>query len=440
MASCTRIENSLQAYIDGELGDSDRVILEEHVAECAACAAQLRTHQRTSAMLFEAFSTDRLEHSLCQRILNNLPEIEIPEADLEIEEVNWRAKHPDTWTNRLAHLVPVAAVAILIFLTVVLRFSYPEHKPYTDIFRAERQAVGVVTYAPADVVRIPAEATQRQTTRATAMVRPGDRFETRPGTGMMLSLAGPTVVKLDGNTRLKVSDARRISVEEGTIWVDVAHDGSLFKVITPAGLVTVFGTAFSVRVAGNQTTITVERGNVQVESGEHLYRLMKDQQVVVSSLRQPTGPVQVEAAEIDAWANGMIADPKAEALFVEAVQSKVATSELTGRLAFVIDTMQKGQPRQVDAIRIYWQPGTGDVAHNSYEVTISDGSGRLLHEAHLDGAIFTDPNVEFYEIALEEPIRDVRTLVVRLIPDQTTDGFETDSFEVKAQAKVESSS
>ena len=63
MASCTQVENLLQAYIDGELGHSDRVILEQHVADCPACAALLRRHQRACAHLFEAFGEERLTHS-----------------------------------------------------------------------------------------------------------------------------------------------------------------------------------------------------------------------------------------------------------------------------------------------------------------------------------------------------------------------------------------
>ena len=92
MASCTQIDNLLQAYIDGELGASERVILEQHLSDCAACAGLLRRQQRSSAALFEAYSAGRLTRDLSNQVLNHLPELESDRED--VENINWRAKHP----------------------------------------------------------------------------------------------------------------------------------------------------------------------------------------------------------------------------------------------------------------------------------------------------------------------------------------------------------
>ena len=436
MASCTRIENSLQAQIDGELGDSERVILEQHIAECPQCAKLFREHQWLSALLFEAFSVDRLSHPIKQQILDHLPEMEVPGQ--EIEDLNWRAKHPNKWTYRMAHFVPVAAVVILVFLTIVLRFSYPDQPPYRDLYLPEHPAVGVVTQIHGESTRIALDETQRVPAAVTALARPGDRFETGEGTRMMLSLAGPTVVKLEENTRLKVTDARRVSVEEGTIWLDVAQDGRLFIVTTPAGLVTVFGTVFSVQVKGGRTTVIVENGYVQVESGEHLYQLHGNQRVVVSLTEAPIGPVDVDAAEVHRWARGILPEAKAEKLFRRLFEGEDTSTELTGRVAFVIDTLQDGRPSEVDAIRISWNPDELTSDRVSYGITVSDGAGKLLLEDRLNADEFGKRD-GYYDVVLDEPIRDVRTLVVRLIPDRSTGSRQIDTFEVKAKTKVESS-
>lgn len=437
MASCTRIENSLQAQIDGELGDAERVILEQHVAECPRCAQLLRDHQWLSALLFESFSVDRLTHPIRQAVLDRLPEMEVPPP--EIEDLNWRAKHPNKWTRRMAHVVPVAAVVILVFLTIVLRFSYPEDpsQPDPGIYPPERPAVGVVTQRHGEPTRIAVEETRRMPAALTTLARPGDRFETGAGTQMMLSLAGPTLVKLNENTRLKVSDARRLTVESGTIWLDVAHDGSLFKVLTPAGMVTVFGTIFSVKVDGDRMTVTVESGHVQVESGEHLYQLHDNQQVMVSASEAPVGPREVNASEVHRWADAIQPDQTAQAFFEEVVGESVNSEELPGRIAFVIDTLQDGHTSEVDAIRIYWDTKNLPANGASYDVTVSDGSGHVLRQARLTADLIRSRKDGYFDVILDEPIRQVRTLVVRLIPDLKSGLEEIDSFEVKARTRVE---
>ncbi len=435
MASCTRIEQCLQAQIDGELGDSERVILEQHVAECARCAQMLRERQWQTALLFEALSADRLTHSIRQKVLDHLPEMEVPGQ--EIDDLNWRAKHPNKWTNRLANVAPVAAAAIIVFLTIVLRFYYPEQNGYSNLYRAERPAVGVVTQVKGEPTRIALDETRRMDAAIAALARPGDCFETAEGTQMMLSLAGPTVVKLDENTRVKVSDARRLSVDRGTIWLDVAQNGTLFKVTTPAGLVTVFGTVFSVQVVEDRTTVTVESGHVQVESGEYLYQLHDNQQVVVSLSREHIGPLEVEAKALHQWADSIQSDPAGADAFARIIDEQDQSKELQGRIAFVIDTTQDGRPREVDAIRLYWDTEELPASGVSYDVSITDGFGNVLRQEHLDASLFLERQDGYYDVVLEDPIRDVRTLVVRLIPDQTGDGEEVNIFDVRARTRAE---
>ena len=59
------------------------VIFEQHVSECRACAALLRRHQRSSALLFESYAEHRLSDSLASRVVENLPEVEGEHVDLE---------------------------------------------------------------------------------------------------------------------------------------------------------------------------------------------------------------------------------------------------------------------------------------------------------------------------------------------------------------------
>lgn len=425
MASCARIENSLQAYIDGELGDSDRVIFEEHIAECEVCRESLRVQQRVNAFLFESFMPDRFRGSLRKSVLENLPEIEPVLAD--IERVNLEAKNPDSWVARHTQWVPVAAAAVLVFVTILLRFSFPEDKS-----RGAGSFAGVVTQASGSVTRIDDGKTDRGGVHVNSFVRSGDRFETGPGTTLMLALQGPTYVKLNEKTRLKVDDSRKLSLEQGWIWVDVGRDGSLFKVATPNGLITVFGTVFSVIARDNETTVTVERGRVQVaNSTESRFRQLESgEQLATRSDGDLTTPVKVDTHLVHAWARRIQPDDSAEALFERTIQANAITGELPARAVYMIWEVSSGS---ITAVRIYWQPDAITAGHCSYDVHVSDGALRPLFQGRIDGSVFADKSVSSYDIVPPEPINGVRSLAVQLIPDLSTGSVETKDFTVKAQ-------
>ncbi|HEO71910.1 MAG TPA: hypothetical protein ENN80_11660, partial [Candidatus Hydrogenedentes bacterium] len=127
MASCTEVERLFQAYIDNELGHSDTVILEHHVAECPACEVLLHRHQQACAELFEGFAEVRLQVDLSARVLEHLPEMEHNAA--EIRALNSSAKrsagHERNRWYWAAQMVPAAAVVILLVLAVTIVSQWP---------------------------------------------------------------------------------------------------------------------------------------------------------------------------------------------------------------------------------------------------------------------------------------------------------------------------
>ncbi|MCC6698105.1 MAG: FecR domain-containing protein [Candidatus Hydrogenedentes bacterium] len=434
MASCTKIANGIQAYLDKELGHSERLILEEHIAQCPECAEALRAHHTASALLFEALAPDRLNHSLRQAVLDQLPVMDKPLDD--IDAINWRAKHPHGWTERTARLVPAAAIVLLVVLTIILRFSYPEGAWTTAVAPERSETVGIVAFVSGSIYRTPGDQAQRLTTTLRSFVRTGDLFETGSDSSLMLSLRGESTIKAGGDTLLKVNDNRRLSIDAGRLWADVGKDGNLFKVVTPAGLITVLGTAFSVEVANDLTTVTVERGEVQVECGEHLFRLGVNQQVRVYVDGTAEGPFEVEAVKVHAWAHEINAAPQIQEVFAEAASRQENMTELSGKAAFVIDTVRDGRALQVDVIRIAWSNEPGFGSYCAYEVSVSDGRGDLVHSARLNGAVFSEPGITSYDVVLKEPIRNKRTLYVRLIPDLSTGDRALSGLEVKARVTI----
>ncbi|MFA6239867.1 MAG: FecR domain-containing protein, partial [Candidatus Hydrogenedentales bacterium] len=378
-----------------------------------------------NAVVFEAFAFDRLRTSLKPRILENLPEMDaLPE---DIEGVNWRAKHPGPWYVRTAQFVPVAALAVLVILAVVLRYYWPSANP-------QHENIGLVSLTQGVVQRTADSAMMRRAVGLNDYIQCGDRFETKAASAMMLSLTGPTHLKSTSNSRFKVVDPRRIQLEDGTIWVDVGHDGSLFKVTTPDGVITVFGTIFSVQVKDAITTVTVERGLVQVENRDHFCRLEGGQQVTIST-QGLSEPIEVDAVKIHAWARSLNPVPAAEAIFEDAVLPQAESAELPGRVAFLVDTSQNGKSWDITAIRVYWQPDNIVTGHCGYDVYVSSGNGDPIFKTYIDGTVFADKRTSSYEIPVPNgPIEDVMSIIVRLVPNQASGSVVNTTLDVKAIA------
>lgn len=428
MASCTRIENNVQAYIDGELAPAERVIFEQHVAECSGCAEQLKKHQRTSALLFEAFSDKKLTHSLRQRIMEHLPEIE-PAPGESVEDVNWRAKHPRNAYAVMMRRLPLAVAVVLICVGVVIRVYWPdEDQPGAGVLGVITQTVGDPTFLGTDGL-LSEEAEVRN------YVKPGGRYETGPGGAMMVSLLGPTTIKLSENTRVAIQGDRRITVEEGEIFLEVARDKRRFLVHAPSGDITVLGTSFLVKVRPKDTTVTVANGEVYVESSAENHDfvvLNKGEQSTVRGNKSPTRPAAVDVKPMTAWAEKIVADKEAETLFVSQVMPLAKSQELPAKKVYWVSTLQGGQRWAVSGIRLYWAEPEYPSARCSYEVYVYDEEMRPLFKDRFDGQLITPGGQNFYEISVPDgPVRGMNEIAVRLVPDFSSGKTETD-FQVVA--------
>lgn len=104
------------------------------------------------------------------------------------------------------------------------------------------------------------------------LIRPASvqNYATAKGQHQRVTLADGSIVDLDAETQLRVTfrgSERRIALAEGQAIFDVAHD-SRRPFIVQAGehLVRDVGTQFDVRKHGEELTVTVARGRVEVSS------------------------------------------------------------------------------------------------------------------------------------------------------------------------------
>jgi len=407
LASCTQIDQHLQSYLDGELPLSDRAILEHHVAECSPCANLLRQHQRSNASLFEALAPARLNRDLSEYIVSHLPEIE--QLPVDVQSLNRRAKHPTPMRERLFRLVPIGVAALLLVLAGLIQQRWPEPAVPTD-------AIGVVAAAEGMVHRVAGDTRVRSRARERVWALPGDRFETEAGALASVLTIGPTEVKLAPETQITIDGERKITLDSGRIFLDVARSQGRFKVVTPMGEVTVFGTRFDVLVAPDRTTVIVEQGEVQLSHHDNpkLFRMLKPGQRAFVETGRDDIPVETVDVAIEcAWANGIDVGGSVREYFAEKIQPARETHEISGEGGYFLQT--DGKP--LKALIVTWAETSPFVRYDDYDVYVYAPDNTAVFRTRIAGSTFSDPRVQEIEIPnTSNAVKGYPTVYVKLVP------------------------
>lgn len=407
----------VQAWIDGELGDSERVILDQHFSDCPVCAAMLRRHQESAALLFEAFASHRLQHSLRQRVMENLPEMQ--PLRIDVEGINWRNKTHTATPTRLARFAPLMAVVVLLCLAGLLYVAWQRTESGFD------HAIGVVTLAEGETHCYADKKVFHHQAAIKDRVHYGNHYETGARSHLMLTLRGPTNLRVDEKTQFQVCDDRELHVQTGRIVLDVGKDTRQFRVLTPSGTITVYGTTFEISVDSIQTLVTLKSGSLQVESGGGRGELKPGEQTCFARGQNAIAVRTVDAKRILQWADGILPDTEAYDLFARQIQPRVPT-EIEAEQVFAVITTKDGKPRAVTSFYLTWRPGMDTDERCGYNVHVYDDSMRELFSEHVDGSVFSNPNRKTYEVNVPgEPIANAGVIHVKVVPDMDSGGKRT---------------
>jgi len=403
----------LQAWIDSELGHAERVILEQHLAECAVCTSLLRKHQQSAALLFEGFAEHQLKIDLRQNVLEHLPEMEPTRSSARRTAAQ---QAPTLRRSLLARAVPVAAACLVMALAGVLYSVWPRG------LAGDEPVIGVVTHRLGEVKNSVEGYLGVEWAAVKDFIHCGQRYETGSDAKLMLTLRGPTYIKAAENTRLKLQDERAVVLETGRIWLDVAEDERPFTVNTPAGEITVLGTTFEVFVEGETMTVTLKNGAVRVANGVASLDIRPGEQVDVAKGQREIEPRKVAVADAMEWANAIMADQEASELFAATVQPPVQDA-LRAEQVFVF---QNSGAKSVSAFTLTWGPQTDASApYCSYDLIVCNDDMVELFRDHVDGDVFAGSDREYVMDVPGEPISNVNTIHVKMAPDFSEERTET---------------
>ena len=123
MISCTDYEERISAYADGELSDSDRLSIEEHLAVCDDCSALLAIYRAISVTAKETLvpAPTALSETVMKKILSF-------DADLGAGSV----RKSKTLSIIMSRYVPLAACLALILLTLPNILKFDRSSPVPD--------------------------------------------------------------------------------------------------------------------------------------------------------------------------------------------------------------------------------------------------------------------------------------------------------------------
>lgn len=422
MASCGQIDGLLQAYIDGELSPAETVVLEQHLSECRACNATLNRQRASCALLFEALGEHRLQGDLTAAVMAHLPEMELPvHSD---HDVTWRTKHPKQRFWGTSAMMPVYAAVVMAVLGLAIVFSWPGNNESIGLDK-----IGMVMFARGQIFSSDDSSIERRAVTLRKVISENERLETAEKAAALVGIAGPTQLKVDENSRVKISDERQLNLETGRIWLSVAKDKRLFRVITPRGLVTVFGTVFSVEVNPEATIVTVEEGEVTVENDTRFTTLKPNQRVVVTASDSPLIPISVDARSLMAWAQEIQPDEHALMAFNASIKPRQA-GRIPAIQVFVVPTWN----RPIHSITFEWKPDKKVQSYAGYFIYVSDDHMTPLFRGHIEAQVFSDPSLENFELAIppDVAVTDVTMLHIDIVPDHSTGNVETPFTEIFA--------
>lgn len=420
MATCAQIEGLAQAYVDGELGVAETASLESHVGQCRTCAHLLERQQATSSMLFTAFSEYRQPRSLVADVMAHLPEMD--DARL-LRQMNERAKRPMSRARTYITVIAPVLTVVLVVLALALVYSWPDQEA------GDTLSIGMVTHRTGTVQSLNVNATKFRTANLRSPIQREQTFETREASSMIASIAGPSTIKLSENARFRVNDDRRVGLQSGKIWLHVSKSANgtrVFRVATPDGNITVFGTTFGVEVLEGRTLVTLLEGEVTVENNVTFATLHPNQQIELKQGVSPLTAYAVDAGKELAWADAIQPDTVAQAEFLTTIHP-LGETILRAENVWRVDT----DKHHVSSISFEWKPTRAAENICGYVVYVADDSGNPLFVGRIEARDLAQPGRTHIELNVPgDALKPNTTAFIRLVPDTATGSVQTDFTEV----------
>ena len=291
---CDWVKQHLERILDGECSPEIKGELAEHLHLCPDCTEALHAAEEEERVLQTALSQVGVPRDLAPEIMASLP----------------MAKRQSRGAKRTALFLRVALPATGVAALLMLAFGlslWPEEDPRDG----QTHRAGVQDNAPA-------AATLRGFSGTVSSHSEGGRARpTEPGmslwVGAVLTTAADSAaeigfgrkarVRLDSESRARVTSSSSILLVSGRLFVWVEEKGTRFSVMTPQAEAAVCGTEFCVDSrAEGRTVLTVVEGVVAFGNGYGSVDVEAGLQSQAEGDAGPTAARPVDVLPVVAWA------------------------------------------------------------------------------------------------------------------------------------------
>jgi ferric-dicitrate binding protein FerR (iron transport regulator) len=255
--NCEQALGLISARLDRELAADDAVALDQHLAECLSCRATAEAFTLQDQELRQAFEPRRQAAAALARTVS---------TQLEPAPTKSPARR---WLGPA--LVGGALLAACIAGILLLRSFFPDKPPVQPVPGPGSGSFADLKTLTPKPLGEPAKKPDK--------VALGKTVETGLAERKRVELPDKSILYVDRDTAVEVKSERRVRVERGNVYVEVAPDqAERFVVETPTREVVAHGTHFEVQVAKQGTGVLVTQGKVEVSNIPDL--LVAGQQLV----------------------------------------------------------------------------------------------------------------------------------------------------------------
>jgi len=291
---CDWVRQHLERILDGECSPDTKGQLAEHLHLCPDCAEVLRVAEEEERVLRAALPPVGVPRDLAPEIMASLPV----------------AKRESRGATRsalfLRFAVPAAGVAALLVLALGLGLWLGG-----DPRDGQSRRAGAMPNAPAvatlsgfsGTVSLPAEAGAAQPTEVGMPLWLDAVLATAADSAAEIGFGGKVRVRLDSESRARVTSSSSILLVSGRLFVWVEEKGTRFSVTTTQAEAAVHGTEFCVdsRLEG-RTVLTVVEGVVVFGNGYGSVEVDAGLQSQAATGAVPTAARPTDVLPIVAWA------------------------------------------------------------------------------------------------------------------------------------------